>query len=113
MVRSSNTRSSRAMHWTYCALEVARNYRATLRERAVDDKKLVGAPRVIRAPDHHQDGLVHISTLARQFVRDPREVVKAGNVVRGWKSMCSVSVSRSVSVSALQRALGEGGAKDR
>ncbi|MDX1655932.1 MAG: Tex family protein [Candidatus Competibacteraceae bacterium] len=30
----------------------------------------------------HQDGLVHISALADKFVRDPREVVKAGDVVR-------------------------------
>jgi uncharacterized protein len=29
----------------------------------------------------HQDGLVHISALANRFVRDPREVVKAGDVV--------------------------------
>jgi protein Tex len=30
----------------------------------------------------HQDGLVHISALANKFVRDPREVVKAGDVVK-------------------------------
>ena len=30
----------------------------------------------------HQDGLVHISALAEKFVKDPRDVVKAGNVVR-------------------------------
>jgi len=30
----------------------------------------------------HQDGLVHISALADRFVKDPREVVKAGDVVR-------------------------------
>ena len=30
----------------------------------------------------HQDGLVHISELADTFVKDPREVVKAGDVVR-------------------------------
>src|SRR5690606_32863534 len=29
----------------------------------------------------HQDGLVHISELADRFVKDPREVVKAGQVV--------------------------------
>uniref|UniRef100_UPI0028A956F4 Tex family protein n=1 Tax=Pseudomonas sp. TaxID=306 RepID=UPI0028A956F4 len=28
----------------------------------------------------HQDGLVHISALAEKFVKDPREVVKAGDV---------------------------------
>lgn len=30
----------------------------------------------------HQDGLVHISQLADRFVEDPREVVKAGQVVK-------------------------------
>lgn len=30
----------------------------------------------------HQDGLVHISALSTSFVRDPREVVKAGDVVK-------------------------------
>lgn len=30
----------------------------------------------------HQDGLVHISEMADRFVKDPREVVKAGDVVR-------------------------------
>jgi uncharacterized protein len=29
----------------------------------------------------HQDGLVHVSRLADRFVKDPREVVKAGDVV--------------------------------
>ena len=29
----------------------------------------------------HQDGLVHISRLAKRFVKDPREVVKAGQLV--------------------------------
>ena len=30
----------------------------------------------------HQDGLVHVSELADRFVKDPRDVVKAGDVVR-------------------------------
>jgi protein Tex len=30
----------------------------------------------------HQDGLVHISALADKFVKDPREVVKAGDVIK-------------------------------
>ena len=30
----------------------------------------------------HQDGLVHISALANRFVKDPHEVVKAGDVVQ-------------------------------
>jgi uncharacterized protein len=30
----------------------------------------------------HQDGLVHISAIADSFVKDPRTVVKAGDVVK-------------------------------
>jgi len=30
----------------------------------------------------HQDGLVHISALAHKFVKDPREVVKTGDIVK-------------------------------
>ena len=30
----------------------------------------------------HQDGLVHISALSHTFVKDPREVVKAGDIVK-------------------------------
>ncbi|MCB1909422.1 MAG: RNA-binding transcriptional accessory protein, partial [Rhodocyclaceae bacterium] len=30
----------------------------------------------------HQDGLVHISAMAERYVRDPRELVKAGDIVR-------------------------------
>ena len=30
----------------------------------------------------HQDGLVHISALSEKFVKDPREAVKAGDVVK-------------------------------
>ncbi|MDT8385787.1 MAG: Tex family protein [Gammaproteobacteria bacterium] len=30
----------------------------------------------------HQDGLVHVSALADKFIKDPREVVKAGQVVK-------------------------------
>jgi protein Tex len=30
----------------------------------------------------HQDGLVHISQLADRFVKDPREVVRAGQIVQ-------------------------------
>ena len=30
----------------------------------------------------HQDGLVHISAMARRFIQDPREVVKAGDIVK-------------------------------
>src|SRR5262249_2056411 len=30
----------------------------------------------------HQDGLVHISALAKQFVKDPRDFVKTGQIVQ-------------------------------
>ncbi len=30
----------------------------------------------------HQDGLVHISALSNQFIKDPRDVVKAGQIVK-------------------------------
>jgi uncharacterized protein len=30
----------------------------------------------------HQDGLVHISAMAEKFIKDPREVVKAGDLVK-------------------------------
>jgi uncharacterized protein len=30
----------------------------------------------------HQDGLVHVSAMSRSFVKDPRDVVKPGDVVR-------------------------------
>jgi len=30
----------------------------------------------------HQDGLVHVSALSNTFVKDPREVVKSGDVVK-------------------------------
>jgi len=30
----------------------------------------------------HQDGLVHVSALSDRFVKDPREVVKAGDIVK-------------------------------
>ncbi len=30
----------------------------------------------------HQDGLVHISMMSERFIKDPRELVKAGDVVK-------------------------------
>ncbi|MGE7432850.1 MULTISPECIES: Tex family protein [Kitasatospora] len=40
----------------------------------------------------HQDGLVHVSALSRNFVKDPREVVKPGDIVR--VRVTSVDVQR-------------------
>ena len=41
----------------------------------------------------HQDGLVHISALADNFVKDPRSVVKAGDIVK--VKVMSVDVERN------------------
>jgi uncharacterized protein len=30
----------------------------------------------------HQDGLVHVSAMSKTFVKDPREVVKSGDIVK-------------------------------
>jgi uncharacterized protein len=30
----------------------------------------------------HQDGLVHISAMSRNYIKDPREVVKPGDIVK-------------------------------
>ncbi len=40
----------------------------------------------------HQDGLVHISALSERFVKDPREVVKAGDLVQ--VKVMSVDIAR-------------------
>ncbi|MEV8097530.1 Tex family protein [Kitasatospora sp. NPDC085879] len=40
----------------------------------------------------HQDGLVHVSALSKNFVKDPREVVKPGDIVR--VKVTSVDVPR-------------------
>ncbi len=42
----------------------------------------------------HQDGLVHISALADTFVKDPRSVVKAGDIVKVKVMSCDVARSR-------------------
>ena len=42
----------------------------------------------------HQDGLVHISALTNKFVSDPREIVKAGDVVKVKVLECDVARKR-------------------
>ncbi len=32
----------------------------------------------------HQDGLVHLSNMANEFIKDPAQVVKAGDIVKVW-----------------------------
>ncbi|WP_433175571.1 Tex family protein [Actinoallomurus sp. CA-150999] len=41
----------------------------------------------------HQDGLVHVSAMSRTFVKDPRDVVKSGDVVR--VKVLSVDIPRN------------------
>ncbi|MCA8973653.1 MAG: RNA-binding transcriptional accessory protein, partial [Planctomycetes bacterium] len=56
----------------------------------------------------HQDGLVHISQLADRFVEDPREVVKAGQVVK--VRVVSIDVARQrIALSMKLHERGEGG----
>jgi uncharacterized protein len=45
----------------------------------------------------HQDGLVHISELSHRFVKDPNEVVKAGQAVK-VKIISADSVARRISL---------------
>lgn len=62
----------------------------------------------------HQDGLVHVSQLADRFVKDPHEVVKAGDVVQ--VRVMEVDVPRKrIGLSMRKDAAGEarkGGAQD-
>ncbi len=64
----------------------------------------------------HQDGLVHVSQLADRFVKDPHEVVKAGDVVK--VRVLEVDVKRKrISLSMRKDGGGEarpsGGARDK
>ena len=51
----------------------------------------------------HQDGLVHVSQLADKFVKDPHEVVKAGDIVK----VKVIEVDAPRKRIALSRRLGE------
>jgi uncharacterized protein len=51
----------------------------------------------------HQDGLVHISRLADRFVKDPKQVVKVGQVVKVWVVEINEALKRiSLSMVPLQ-----------
>ena len=57
----------------------------------------------------HQDGLVHVSQLADRFVKDPHEVVKAGDVVK--VRVVEVDIPRKrIGLSMRREPAGEGGA---
>jgi uncharacterized protein len=51
----------------------------------------------------HQDGLVHISHLARRYVKDPGEVVRVGEVVK--VKVLSVDVARKRIALSIKEAL--------
>ncbi|MGG7567780.1 Tex family protein [Rhodovulum sp. DZ06] len=55
----------------------------------------------------HQDGLVHVSQLADRFVKDPHEVVKAGDVVTVRVTEVDVARKR-IGLSMRKQAPGEG-----
>ena len=57
----------------------------------------------------HQDGLVHVSQLADRFVKDPHEVVKAGDVVR--VRVTEVDVARKRIGLSMRKDGGAGGAR--
>ncbi|WP_425097845.1 Tex family protein [Tropicibacter sp. S64] len=57
----------------------------------------------------HQDGLVHISQLADRFVKDPHEVVKAGDVVK--VTVTEVDVLRKRIALSMRKDGGRGGAR--
>jgi uncharacterized protein len=52
----------------------------------------------------HQDGLIHVSRLADRFVKDPREVVKAGDIVK--VSVIEVDLKRKRISLSMRRAEG-------
>jgi protein Tex len=60
----------------------------------------------------HQDGLVHISALADRFVKDPREVVKAGDIVKVKVLEVDVARKRIALTRRLDDVPGDGGPRD-
>ncbi|MEO9781829.1 MAG: Tex family protein [Sedimentitalea sp.] len=61
----------------------------------------------------HQDGLVHVSQLADRFVKDPHEVVKAGDVVRVRVTEVDVARKRIGLTMRKQGATTDGGGETR
>ncbi|AFZ16000.1 Tex family protein [Allocoleopsis franciscana] len=60
----------------------------------------------------HQDGLVHISQLADRFVKDPKEIVKVGQVVKVRVLEVDEKLKRiSLSMKSPDKASGEGNSK--
>ncbi|MCC7043769.1 MAG: RNA-binding transcriptional accessory protein [Acidobacteria bacterium] len=61
----------------------------------------------------HQDGLVHVSQLADRFVKDPREVVKAGQIVKVKVVEVDLKRRRIALTMKLQEAVATGPRADR
>jgi uncharacterized protein len=57
----------------------------------------------------HQDGLVHVSALSTKFVKDPREVVKAGDLVKVKVLEVDLPRKRIALTMRLDDAVGAGG----
>ncbi len=59
----------------------------------------------------HQDGLVHVSAMSNNFVADPRDVAKSGDVVK--VKVLSVDIPRNrISLTMRLQDEGEGGARE-
>jgi uncharacterized protein len=51
----------------------------------------------------HQDGLVHISEISNRYIKDPSEVLKAGQIVKAKVLSADTKTKRiSLSIKALQ-----------
>ncbi|MEV0271645.1 Tex family protein [Hamadaea sp. NPDC050747] len=61
----------------------------------------------------HQDGLVHVSALSKTFVKDPRDVVKSGDVVRVKVLDVDVPRKRISLTLRLDDVPGDGGGQSR
>src|SRR4029453_353486 len=59
----------------------------------------------------HQDGLVHISAMSKTFIKDPREVVKPGDIVKVKVLDVDVPRKRIALTLRLDDEVGEKGAK--
>src|SRR5262245_7008478 len=59
----------------------------------------------------HQDGLVHISAMSRNFIKDPREVVKPGDIVKVKVLDLEVARNRIALTLRLDDEVGKAGAK--
>jgi len=59
----------------------------------------------------HQDGLVHISAMSKTFIKDPREVVKPGDIVKVKVLEVEVARKRIALTLRLDDEIGAKGAK--